>query len=80
MTGPPPAGGRRPRHPMPDFIEQALASHHLTEAYQTRPAYQRNNYIGWITRARREDTRHGRLEQMLEELRQGDRYMKMRWR
>jgi hypothetical protein len=36
---------------MPDFIEQALASHHLTEVYQARPAYQRNDYIGWITGA-----------------------------
>jgi uncharacterized protein YdeI (YjbR/CyaY-like superfamily) len=65
---------------MPDFIERALASHQLWDAYQGRPAYQRNDYIGWITSARQEATRRRRLEQMLEELRRGDRYMKMRWR
>ncbi len=49
-------------------------------AYQARPPYQRNDYVGWITRAKRDDTRSRRLEQMLTELEAGNRYMKMRWR
>lgn len=50
------------------------------EAYQQRPPYQRNDYIGWITRAKRDDTRHQRIAQMLDELTRGDVYMKMAWR
>ena len=62
---------------MPDFIRRALLDNGLEEAYQSRPPYQRNDYIGWIIRAKREQTRQQRLAQMLEELRGGDRYMKM---
>jgi uncharacterized protein YdeI (YjbR/CyaY-like superfamily) len=50
------------------------------EAYRSRPPYQRNDYIGWITRARRPETRSRRLAQMLEELTAGDRYMRMPYR
>ena len=71
---------KRPRHPMPAFIRDALAESGLTELYRQRPPYQRNDYIGWITRAKREETRERRLAQMLDELRRGDRYMKMAWR
>jgi hypothetical protein len=41
------------------------------------PPYQQNDYIGWITRARRPETQEKRLDQMLEELEKGDVYMKM---
>jgi len=64
---------------MPDFVRQALESQALMNAYDARPEYQCNDYVGWITRARREDTRQKRLQQMLDELRQGDRYMHMAW-
>ena len=67
----------RPRYEMPEFIHRALSEHRLTEAYRNRPPYQQNDYVGWITRAKREDTRQKRLAQMLDELRRGDRYMKM---
>jgi uncharacterized protein YdeI (YjbR/CyaY-like superfamily) len=53
---------------MPAFIQRALAHHGLTRAYRSRPAYQRNDYIGWITRAKRDETRAKRLAQMLDEL------------
>ncbi len=68
---------KRPRHPMPDDVEKALRKHGLEKAYYQRPAYQQNDYIGWITRAKREETRQKRLQQMLDELAAGDRYMKM---
>ena len=45
-----------------------------------RPPYQRNDYIGWITRAKLPATRQKRLEQMLDELEKGDAYMKMVFR
>ena len=69
---------RRPRHPMPGFVRQALVRHGLMDAYRDRPAYQQNDYIGWITRARREETREKRLAQMLDELERGGVYMKMK--
>jgi hypothetical protein len=71
---------QRPRHPMPASIRKALISSGLMAAYRLRPAYQRNDYLGWIERARLGTTRQRRLEQMLEELARGDRYMKMAWR
>jgi hypothetical protein len=42
--------------------------------------YPRFGTPGWIGRAKRSSTRQKRLEQMLEELKRGDRYMKMRYR
>ena len=71
---------RRPRYPMPTFVADALARNKLLEAYRSRPPYQRNDYIGWITSAKREATREKRLRQMLDELERGDTYMKMAWR
>ncbi len=68
---------KRPRYPMPGFIRDALVEAGLTEAYRERPPYQRNDYIGWITRAKRDETRQRRLTQMLAEVERGDRYMKM---
>ena len=70
----------RPRHPMPEFIRNALEESNLTTAYRKRPPYQRNDYIGWITQAKQESTRNRRLKQMLEELAGGTHYMKMQWR
>ena len=65
---------------MPDFVRSALEENGLMQAYRERPAYQQNDYIGWISRAKREETRQGRLSQMLDELARGDVYMKMSWR
>jgi uncharacterized protein YdeI (YjbR/CyaY-like superfamily) len=71
---------QRPRYPMPDFIRDALAAKNLTQAYDARPPYQRNDYIGWITRAKLPATQQKRLEQMLDELEKGNAYMKMAYR
>ncbi len=71
---------KRERHPMPDFIRDALDAKKLTAAYDARPPYQRNDYIGWITRAKLPITQRKRLDQMLDELVRGDVYMKMVWR
>lgn len=67
----------RPIYPVPDIVEQALKERGLLSAYRERPAYQQNDYIGWITRAKRPETKQKRLEQMLYELERGDLYMKM---
>ena len=71
---------KRPRYPMPEFIFEALHERSLMDAYQARPPYQQNDYIGWITRAKREQTIQKRLNQMLDELESGDKYMKMAYR
>ena len=71
---------RRPRYEMPEFVWRSLVEQELDAAYRSRPPYQQNDYIGWITGAKREETRRKRLAQMLDELRNGDRYMKMAYR
>lgn len=65
---------------MPPFIEDALNRERLMEAYLARPPYQRNDYIGWITRAKRPETQAKRLAQMLDELASGEAYMRMPYR
>jgi len=71
---------KRALHPVPADVRAALRSHGLVGAYRSRPPYQRNDYVGWITRAMRPETRQKRLDQMLAELAAGDRYMKMSYR
>lgn len=70
----------KPKVAMPAAIRDALTAADLMAAYEARPPYQRNDYLGWITQAKREATQQKRLDQMLEELRAGDVYMKMSWR
>ncbi len=65
---------------MPDYIAKALERDGSRALYDQRPWYQRNDYIGWIERAKRKDTTQRRLKQMLDELKSGDVYMKMAWR
>ncbi|MGD2177354.1 MAG: YdeI/OmpD-associated family protein, partial [Anaerolineae bacterium] len=62
---------------MPDFVNRALEERGLMEDYRARPAYQQNDYIGWIMRAKRQATREKRLQQMLDELEIGGVYMNM---
>ena len=69
----------RTRHPMPGYIREAITERNLMDAYRERPDYQQNDYIGWITRAKREETKQKRLKQMLDELKGGELYMNMSW-
>lgn len=70
----------RPLQAMPAAVESALIERGLMEAYRARPDYQQNDYLGWINRAKRAETKERRLEQMLDELERGGVYMKMDWR
>ena len=70
---------KRPIYPMPDYVCDELEKHNLKNLYYERPPYQRNDYISWITRAKREDTRLKRLQQMIDELKDGGLYMKMKY-
>ncbi len=70
---------KREIYPMPRFVELTLEEKGLMEKYRDRPGYQQNDYIGWITRAKREETKMKRLNQMLKELEYGGLYMKMKY-
>jgi hypothetical protein len=48
---------QRPRNPMPGFVNRALDGRGLMKAYGERPAYQQNDYLGWIGRAKRPETK-----------------------
>ncbi len=63
--------------PMPEFVKEALLQENVMDEYINRPAYQKNDYLGWINRAKRESTKIKRLDQMIDELKQGGIYMKM---
>ena len=72
---------KRTRYKMPDFIRDVLNERGLMDAYRARPAYQQNDYIGsrCVTRAKLEATKQKQLNQMLDELKKGSVYMKMKW-
>jgi uncharacterized protein YdeI (YjbR/CyaY-like superfamily) len=72
------SGLKRPKQPMPGFVRQALNEHGLMDAYRKRPAYQQNDYLGWINQAKRQETKQKRLSRMLDELEAGGIYMGMR--
>jgi uncharacterized protein YdeI (YjbR/CyaY-like superfamily) len=71
---------KRDINPMPQFVREALEQRDLISAYLARPPYQQNDYLGWISGAKRKDTQDRRLDQMLQELHQGDAYMGMSYR
>ncbi len=65
---------------MPDDVLAHLEARGLIDAYAARPFYQRNDYLSWITRAKRPETRDRRINQMLDELEIGGVYMGMEHR
>ena len=68
---------RRPTQDLPDDVADLLAQHLLRGDYDNRPAYQRNDYLARIARAKRPETRQ-RVTQMQRELQQGGAHMGMR--
>lgn len=70
---------KRQIHSMPKDIEDILNSENLMDSYRIRPAYQQNDYIGWITRAKKPETRTKRINQMICELQNGSLYMGMKY-
>jgi uncharacterized protein YdeI (YjbR/CyaY-like superfamily) len=67
----------RALNPMPADVRDRLTEADVMSDYERRPSYQRNDYLGWIARAKRPETREKRIRQMLDELRSGGVYMKM---
>jgi len=62
---------------MPDDVRSELVEAGRADDYAARLFYQRNDYLAWIGRAKRPETRQARITQMLDELRQGGVYMNM---
>ncbi|AEV67850.1 YdeI/OmpD-associated family protein [Acetivibrio clariflavus] len=71
---------KRAINPMPEDVEERLIKENLMELYRKRPPYQQNDYLGWILKAKRPETREKRINQMIEELRSGNKYMGMDYR
>ena len=70
---------KRTVYEMAPDVRDALTAAGVMEAYRARPAYQQNDYVGWIARAKLPATRLKRIRQMLDELEAGGVYMKMDW-
>lgn len=68
---------KRPAQPMPNDVAIELEAAGVRDEYDGRPFYQRNDYLAWIGRAKRPETRRKRIDQMLEELKEGGVYMGM---
>ncbi len=68
---------KRATQEMPPDIQDELEERGLLELCAARPFYQRNDYMAWIGRAIRQETRSKRIEQMLDELATAGVYMKM---
>jgi len=71
---------QRDKNPMTPTVRKALEDNGLMDDFHARPAYQQNDYLGWIQEAKQEQTQEKRLRQMLDELRKGGVYMKMEHR
>jgi uncharacterized protein YdeI (YjbR/CyaY-like superfamily) len=68
---------KRPVQPMPDDVRDELEAAGVRDEYDERPFYQRNDYLGWIAHAKRPETRRKRIDQMLDELKEGGVFMGM---
>jgi len=69
----------RKRETMPDFVGVALDERGLRDKYNARPPYQRNDYLLWINKVKRDETKQKHLAQMLDQLEAGNVYMGMAW-
>jgi len=61
----------------PKFVHEALQQNGLYSKFTVRPSYQQVNYLRWINSAQKSATKIERLNQMLCELKSGDKYMSL---
>lgn len=64
---------------LPKEFEKILDKEGLLDEYMKRPFYQQSGWIRWIESAKKPQTRVKRTNQMIAELKAGDKYMKMPW-
>ncbi|MGI9317008.1 MAG: YdeI/OmpD-associated family protein [bacterium] len=60
---------------LPKFVQEALQQHDLCSQFRIRPKHQQINYLRWINSAQRSKVKIKRLNQMLQELKCGDKYL-----
>jgi len=65
--------------PMTGNVRGALAKKKLTEAFEARPDYQRNDYLKWIALANGVAAKQQRIDQMLAELEAGNAFKGEPW-
>ncbi len=70
---------KKPVLKLSDRIKNRLLTENVLKEYEERPFYQRNDYIHWIESAKREETFEKRIQQMIDELKDGNTYMKMEY-
>ena len=68
----------RPTYTMPADVRAALKAGKVEAYYTARPHYQRNDYVGWVSRSKQDVTRDKRIKQMVAELKKGGVYMGMK--
>jgi uncharacterized protein YdeI (YjbR/CyaY-like superfamily) len=64
---------------MPGNVRAALDKRDLMDAYLARPAYQKDDYLKWISLAAGPAAKQKRLEQMLDELEKGSLFKGEPW-
>jgi uncharacterized protein YdeI (YjbR/CyaY-like superfamily) len=67
------------KQPMPGNVKAALDKRNLMDAYLARPAYQKDDYLKWISLAAGPAAKQKRLDQMLEELEKGNAFKGEPW-
>jgi uncharacterized protein YdeI (YjbR/CyaY-like superfamily) len=64
-----PTRPKRPELPLPDWLKASLmASPKAWENFNNLPPSQRRNYIGWISDAKKEETRQRRIQEAIARL------------
>jgi uncharacterized protein YdeI (YjbR/CyaY-like superfamily) len=58
-------------HELPDFIKKAILEKKIHETWESLTPIQRNEYICWVTMAKKEETKQKRLGIMVENLSDG---------
>ena len=71
---------KRARQTIPASIRRLLVENDLMDAHRARPPHPRNDYLAWIARGKKPETRARQVAQMLLELENGNRYMNMAYR
>lgn len=64
---------------LPAEFKKILDEDGLLSEYMKRPFYQQSGWIRWIESAKKPQTRAKRIDQMIAEIKAGDKYMKMPW-
>ena len=67
------------QQPMPGPVRSALVKRKLTDAFDARPDYQRNDYLKWIAQANGVAAKQQRIDQMLDELQNGGLFKGEPW-